>query len=128
MLITYHRNVIDADQSRSPFSVRLPSCPFVFLSLPFVLTDFLHFRIEHRMTETKTQSVSFEERRAENGARIGGAGLNAEKTLNALSLEMIDLLAGQLAAWAADPGIVLGVLEGAGAKVFSPGAHPPKIP
>ena len=47
---------------------------------------------------------------------------NAEKALNALSLEIIDLLAERLAAWAADPGVVLVVLEGAGEKAFSAGA------
>ena len=74
------------------------------------------------MTEPRTQPVLFEERRAANGARIGIARLNAEKTLNALSLEMIDLLAGRLAAWSADPGVALVVLEGAGEKAFSAGA------
>ena len=79
------------------------------------------------MTEPKTQPVLFEERRVENGARIGVATLNAGKTLNALSLEMIDLLAGQLAAWAADPGIAMVVLEGAGEKAFSAGADLHKV-
>ena len=74
------------------------------------------------MTETRTQPVLFEERRAANGARMGVARLNAEKSLNALSLEMIDLLAGRLAAWAEDPGVALVVLEGAGEKAFSAGA------
>ena len=41
--------------------------------------------------------VVFEEKIAANGTRIGIARLNAEKTLNALSLEMIDLLAQRLA-------------------------------
>ncbi len=79
------------------------------------------------MSEPKTQPVLFDERRAENGARIGVARLNAEKTLNALSLEMIDLLAGRLSAWAADPGVALIVLEGAGEKAFSAGADLHKV-
>jgi enoyl-CoA hydratase/carnithine racemase len=66
--------------------------------------------------------VLFEERKAENGALIGIATLNAVKTLNALSLDMIDSLAGRLAAWAADSDIVLVALEGAGEKAFSAGA------
>ena len=74
------------------------------------------------MTEPRTQPVLFEERRAANGSRIGVARLNAEKTLNALSLEMIDLLTERLAAWADDPGVALVVLEGAGNKAFSAGA------
>ena len=79
------------------------------------------------MTEPRTQPVLFEERRAANGARIGVARLNAEKSLNALSLEMIDLLAGRLAAWAEDPGVALVVLEGAGEKAFSAGADLHKV-
>ncbi len=71
--------------------------------------------------------VVFEERIAANGARIGIARLNAEKALNALSLEMIDLLAGRLAAWATDPGVALVVLEGAGEKAFSAGADLHKV-
>ena len=74
------------------------------------------------MTEPRTPSVLFEDRCAANGARIGIARLNAEKTLNALSLEMIDLLAERLAAWATDPDLALVVLEGAGEKAFSAGA------
>jgi enoyl-CoA hydratase/carnithine racemase len=71
--------------------------------------------------------VVFEEKIAANGARIGIARLNAEKTLNALSLEMIDLLAERLAAWSADPGVALIVLEGAGEKAFSAGADLHKV-
>lgn len=69
-----------------------------------------------------SQPVVFEEKVAGNGARIGVARLNAEKTLNALSLEMIDLLTERLSAWAVDPGVALVVLEGAGEKAFSAGA------
>ncbi len=71
--------------------------------------------------------VEFEEKTAANGARIGIARLNAEKTLNALSLEMIDLLAERMALWAADAGIALVVLEGAGEKAFSAGADLHKV-
>lgn len=55
------------------------------------------------------------------GRRFGHATLNAERSLNALSLEMIDLLAPQLDAWAADPGIVGVLLDGAGDKAFCAG-------
>ena len=79
------------------------------------------------MTEPKAQPVLFEERLAENGARIGVARLNADKTLNALSQEMIDLLTGRLAVWGIDPGVALVVLEGAGEKAFSAGADLHKI-
>ena len=74
------------------------------------------------MTQPAIQPVLFDERRTANGAAIGVATLNAEKALNALSLEMIDLLAQRLASWAADPTIAMVVLEGAGEKAFSAGA------
>lgn len=67
-------------------------------------------------------AVSFEERTAANGARIGVATLEAPKTLNALTLEMIDALAGRLRAWAADPGVAVVALEGAGDKALCSGA------
>lgn len=55
------------------------------------------------------------------GQRFGHATLNAPKSLNALSLAMIDRLAPQLDAWAADPGIVGVLLDGAGEKAFCAG-------
>jgi enoyl-CoA hydratase/carnithine racemase len=66
--------------------------------------------------------VLFEERRAGNGARIGVARLNVERTLNALSLDMIDLLGPQFDRWAADEGVAMVILEAAGEKAFSAGA------
>lgn len=74
------------------------------------------------MDDNVTAPVLFEERRAANGSRIGVARLNVEKTLNALSLDMIDLLGPQFDRWAADDGMVLIVLEAAGEKAFSAGA------
>jgi len=74
-----------------------------------------------------TPHVVFEENTAANGARIGMAKLNAEKTLNALSLEMIDRLAERMAIWATDPDVALVVLEGAGDKAFSAGADLHKV-
>lgn len=74
------------------------------------------------MTDAATQPVLFEERRADNGARAGIARLNVEKSLNSLSLEMIDLLFERLSVWAADPGIAFVVMEAAGEKAFCAGA------
>jgi enoyl-CoA hydratase/carnithine racemase len=74
------------------------------------------------MDNANTAAVLFEERKARNGARIGVARLNVEKTLNALSLDMIDLLGPQFDRWAADAGIALVVLEASGEKAFSAGA------
>ncbi|WP_334167975.1 enoyl-CoA hydratase/isomerase family protein, partial [Achromobacter mucicolens] len=65
--------------------------------------------------------VLFEERSAANGMRFGIATLNAPQTLNGLSLEMVDLLADRLDAWARDPGVALVVLQGAGDKAFCAG-------
>ena len=74
------------------------------------------------MESNVTAPVAFEERATAGGGRIGIARLNAEKSLNALSLEMIDLLGPRFARWATDSGIVLVVLEAAGEKAFSAGA------
>ncbi len=79
------------------------------------------------MTDPETQPVVFEERRTDNGARAGVARLNVEKSLNSLSLEMIDLLFERLSAWASDPGIAFAVLEGAGERAFCAGADLHKL-
>ncbi|MGD9601217.1 MAG: enoyl-CoA hydratase/isomerase family protein [Gammaproteobacteria bacterium] len=71
---------------------------------------------------TTEAPVLFEERPTASGHRYGVARLNAEKTLNALTLEMIDLLAAQMRAWATDPGIALVLLEAAGERAFCAGA------
>lgn len=63
----------------------------------------------------------FEELSAANGKRIGVATLNVEKTLNAISLEMVDLLDAQLRAWADDPQIAMVLLQAAGEKAFCAG-------
>src|SRR5256885_1152596 len=79
------------------------------------------------MTAPGTQPVLFEERRTDNGARAVVARLNAEKSLNSLSLEMIDLLFERLSAWAADPGVAFVVLEAVGEKAFCAGADLHKL-
>ena len=56
-----------------------------------------------------------------SGHHFGRATLNAPASLNALSLEMVDLLAPQLDQWAADPDIVGVVLDAAGDKAFCAG-------
>jgi len=67
------------------------------------------------------QVVLFREVAAANNRRIGFAQLNAEKSLNALSLDMIRLLDPQLRRWADDPTIACVVLHGAGEKAFCAG-------
>lgn len=56
-----------------------------------------------------------------DGARIGIATLDAAKSLNALSLAMIEQLEALLQAWARDAGVVCVLLRGSGAKAFCAG-------
>ncbi|MCJ8168612.1 enoyl-CoA hydratase/isomerase family protein [Atopomonas sediminilitoris] len=65
--------------------------------------------------------VQFEERPSLHGFSIGIATLNSEKSLNALSLPMIEALAKQLNAWADAAHISAVVLRGAGSKAFCAG-------
>ena len=65
--------------------------------------------------------VIFEQQDALNGYTIGVATLNAEKALNALSLDMIDLLTNQLMEWSINDDIPCVVLKGAGDKAFCAG-------
>ena len=71
--------------------------------------------------ENVVKPVLFEVRAAKNGRGIGMMTLNAEKTLNALSLEMIDLMAEQLAAWSTDDNIAMVFMQAAGEKAFCAG-------
>ncbi|MFF7706872.1 3-hydroxyisobutyryl-CoA hydrolase [Pseudomonas sp. NPDC007930] len=66
-------------------------------------------------------NLLLEELSGANGARLGIATLNAEKTLNALTLPMIEGLLGQLRAWANNPRITCVLLRGNGAKAFCAG-------
>ncbi|CUA83020.1 enoyl-CoA hydratase/isomerase family protein [Pseudidiomarina woesei] len=66
-------------------------------------------------------AVLFEELECAHGKKLGVATLNSEKSLNALSLPMIQLLQPQLTAWAADDDIACVWLQGAGDKAFCAG-------
>lgn len=68
-----------------------------------------------------TASVLFSTIATASGHAFGRATLNAPASLNALSLEMVDLLGPQLDAWAADPAIAGVVLDAAGDKAFCAG-------
>lgn len=70
---------------------------------------------------TENAVVLFEELVAENGKRIGVATLNSEKSLNALSLAMVELLLPQMQAWKSNPDIAMVILQGAGDKAFCAG-------
>jgi enoyl-CoA hydratase/carnithine racemase len=65
--------------------------------------------------------VLFHEQDTHSGHRLGFAQLNVEKSLNALTLDMIRLLDERLRRWAQDPKIVCVILSGAGAKAFCAG-------
>lgn len=71
---------------------------------------------------TDLSPVVFEERPLAHGLVLGVARLNAEKSLNSLTLTMVDLLWGQLRAWAQDSRVALVMLEGAGDRAFCAGA------
>jgi len=68
-------------------------------------------------------NLHFEELTGTDGARIGIASLDAEKSLNALSLPMINALRDRMAAWAKDPQIVCVLLRGNGPKAFCAGGE-----
>ena len=65
--------------------------------------------------------VLYQELAAQNGKKIGVATLNSEKSLNALSLPMVESLLPQLQAWQADNSISMVLLQGAGDKAFCAG-------
>ncbi|EZH83789.1 enoyl-CoA hydratase [Ectopseudomonas composti] len=66
-------------------------------------------------------NLQFEERPSLHSYRIGIASLDAEKSLNALSLPMIEALDERLKAWADDPTIACVLLRGNGPKAFCAG-------
>lgn len=72
------------------------------------------------MSDTKSP-VLFERLPAANGAAVGLLTLNAENTLNALSLEMVDLMQAQLSEWRHDQQIAAVFMRGAGDKAFCAG-------
>ncbi|KAF0863393.1 enoyl-CoA hydratase/isomerase family protein [Pseudomonas sp. LD120] len=68
-------------------------------------------------------NLHVEELTGTDGARIAIATLDAEKSLNALSLSMIQRLSEHLDAWAKDPQVVCVLLRGNGAKAFCAGGE-----
>ncbi len=70
---------------------------------------------------TKICQVDFHTYQTSSGHYIARATLNAEVSLNALTLEMIEGLDEQLQSWLSDPVVVAIVLDGAGEKAFCAG-------
>ena len=73
------------------------------------------------MSEVNSEQVLFSTLQTPSTKRIGVATLNIEKALNALNLNMVQLLAAQLSAWQNDDSIVAVILDGAGEKAFCAG-------
>lgn len=69
-----------------------------------------------------TEPVVFRLVETVSGHRLGFAQLNAEESLNSLSLDMIRLLDARLSDWDKDRSIACVVLHGAGDKAFCAGA------
>lgn len=69
-----------------------------------------------------TAPVRFSEQTTPSGQIIATACLDAEKSLNSLTLDMIDALWAQFCHWANDPTVAMVVLEGAGERAFCAGA------
>ncbi|GIU23539.1 enoyl-CoA hydratase/isomerase family protein [Shewanella sp. MBTL60-007] len=67
------------------------------------------------------EQVLFSTLTTDSGKQIGVATLNIEKALNALNLNMVQMLTAQLTAWRGDDNIVAVVLDGAGEKAFCAG-------
>lgn len=68
-----------------------------------------------------TSAVLFEELNTESGFKIAHATLNKPASLNALGLDMIELLTPQLEAWQQDEKVALVVLDGSGDRAFCAG-------
>ncbi|MFZ5757485.1 MAG: enoyl-CoA hydratase/isomerase family protein [Pseudomonadota bacterium] len=74
-----------------------------------------------------SSAVLFEEIPTAGGYVVARATLNAEKSINSLSLEMIDLLEGKLSAWQLDPQVACVFLDGTGDKGFCAGGDVRKL-
>ena len=72
-------------------------------------------------------SVLFNTEPTDCGHLIGIMTLNTPKSLNALSVDMCQLLAAQLEEWQADDQVVAIVLKGAGDKAFCAGGDIRKL-
>ncbi|MFG6666393.1 enoyl-CoA hydratase/isomerase family protein [Halomonas sp. HNIBRBA4712] len=66
-------------------------------------------------------SVLFTEHATRDGHIVGEIRLDAERSLNALTLEMIEAMQPQLERWQEEPKVVAVVLRGAGEKAFCAG-------
>ena len=79
------------------------------------------------MSTTTDLPVVLETLPSGNGYNIGLATLNAPKSLNSLTLAMVDLLTPQLRAWQDDPSIACVVLRGSGDRALCAGGDVVKL-
>ncbi|WJG10978.1 enoyl-CoA hydratase/isomerase family protein [Aliiglaciecola sp. LCG003] len=68
-----------------------------------------------------TQAVLFDQQSCRNGQSVGIATLNKPRALNALDLEMVNLLSIQLLAWQQNPDVAMVVIDSRGDKAFCAG-------
>ena len=80
----------------------------------------------HSATDAAS-SVLFQTYRTEDGHLIGEMSLNAPKSLNALSVEMCQLMSAQLLEWQHDDQVAAVLLRGAGEKAFCAGGDIRKL-
>lgn len=76
---------------------------------------------------TDKQPVLFEKLETASDKYLAVATLNSEKTLNALSIEMVDLLYEQLLEWQNDNSVAAVFLQAAGEKAFCAGGDVQKL-
>ena len=68
-----------------------------------------------------TNPVLFEEVATQHGHLLGTVTLNSEKTLNSLTLDMVELMLARLQQWQTDTNIAAVFIQGAGEKAFCAG-------
>ena len=76
---------------------------------------------ENSAAEIIEDPVLFNEIATDNGRLIGHITLNTPTKLNALTLDMIDLMLLQLTQWQYDDNLVLVIISGSGDKAFCAG-------
>ncbi|MCG9730831.1 enoyl-CoA hydratase/isomerase family protein [Shewanella sp. Isolate13] len=77
--------------------------------------------LDAAVKSSAAEQVLFSTLTTDSGKQVGVATLNIEKALNALNLNMVQMLTAKLTVWRDDDNIVAVVLDGAGEKAFCAG-------
>jgi enoyl-CoA hydratase/carnithine racemase len=77
--------------------------------------------MEERLMTDRIEEVLFEERRSASGPALGVITLNVEKTLNSLTLNMVELMLVKLREWRERSDIACVFIHGAGQKALCAG-------